>query len=240
MTKYHYSFSNNPDIYSLQLTPSVILGILKVILLITSAIFARQIYRIIFNFLVYHNQKFTDDIELIKFIHERRSDFKNAYGFYYQKQDLILDLETTQTKLETKEYQNSIESSLLNKKISQLFNRYTTDWNEQNFDVIAEYTLRPFSLSPKNNFDLVYKCKIQEIKPIKFEIKEELKRFIVQINGEIVNFKLNSQGYVISGEAAPRLFSEYWDVALDANNKAYIVSIYQIRNSDRIYDKENF
>jgi len=217
VTKYHYSFSNNPDIYSLQLTPSVILGILKVILLITSAIFARQIYRIIFNFLVYHNQK-----------------------FYYQKQDLILDLETTQTKLETKEYQNSIESSLLNKKISQLFNRYTTDWNEQNFDVIAEYTLRPFSLSPKNNFDLVYKCKIQEIKPIKFEIKEELKRFIVQINGEIVNFKLNSQGYVISGEAAPRLFSEYWDVALDANNKAYIVSIYQIRNSDRIYDKENF
>ena len=48
----------------------------------------------------------------------------------------------------------------------------------------------------------------------------------------VTNFKLNKKGYVIRGQATPRSFTEYWDVALDANNKAYIVSIYQIKKSD--------
>ena len=234
MTKYHYSLWNNPDTYSIQLTPQVILGMLKIILLFAIPIFARQIYRIIFNLLVYRNQEFTDDIKLIEFIQKYRYDFKNSYGFYYQKHDCILESEPIQAKLDPQEYQDFIEKSLLIEKVSELFYRYLKDWNEKNFDAISDYTLRPFSLVQKNNFDLVYNCQIQNIEPRKFEIKEELKRFIIQINGELINFKLNAQGYITRGQAIPRLFTEYWDIALDTDNKAYIVFIYQTTKNDRI------
>ena len=63
-----------------------------------------------------------------------------------------------------------------------------------------------------------------------FEIREELKRFLVQINGKTISFQIRDRRYVLSGRSQLRHFTEYWDIALGANNKGYIVAICEIQN----------
>ena len=58
-------------------------------------------------------------------------------------------------------------------------------------------------------------------------MRKDLKRFIMQINGQMINFKVCPKGYVVSGKPEPLLFTEYCDVALDADNKCYLVTIHQ-------------
>ena len=237
MTKYHYSLRNNSDIYSLQLTPKVILGWSKVVFLLLLIIYCKKVYRLIYNFFVYRNKVFTNDDKLINFSSNIESGFKNAYAINYQEKDMILPLEEVENELATKEYEYLIEQSILVEKVSELFAIYLQDWLNKDFKSISEYTLRPFSLKQKeiylpscgNNFDLVYDYKISEIKPLKFEIKEELQRFIIQINGKIINFNLNVQGYVVNGQPKYRPFTEYWDIAFGANHQPYIVDIYQVK-----------
>jgi|GEM_PF-3343442 len=150
---------------------------------------------------------------------------------------MILILEEVEEELAATEYEYLIKKSTLVEKASELFTTYLQDWLSKDFEAIAKYTLRPLSLKQKeiyfpgcgNNFDLVYDCKIFEIKPLKFEVKEELQRFIIQINGEIINFNLDVQGYVVSGQPKYRPFTEFWDIAFGANYKPYIVDIYQVK-----------
>lgn len=71
---------------------------------------------------------------------------------------------------------------------------------------------------------------MSEIVPLKFEIREELKRFVVQINGEMSRFRVSDKGYVLSGKPQLRYFTEYWDIALEKNNKSYIVDIYRFKD----------
>ena len=237
MTKYHYSFRNNSDIYSLQLSPQVILGLLKVVFLLLLIIYWKKVYRLIYNFFVYRNKVFTNDNELIEFTSKIEPNFKNAYAINYQEKDRILTLEEVEKELAVTEYEYLIKKSILVKKASELFATYLQDWVNKDFEAIAKYTLRPFSLKQKeiyfpscgNNFDLIYDCKIFEIKPLRFEVKEELQRFIIQINGEIINFKLDIQGYVVSGQPKYRPFTEYWDIAFGVDYQPYIVYIYQVK-----------
>ena len=46
----------------------------------------------------------------------------------------------------------------------------------------------------------------------------------------MINFKLSPEGYITSGQPEPRYFTEYWDVALDADNKCSLVTIHQVEN----------
>lgn len=237
MTKYHYSFRNNLDIYSLQLSPQEILGLLKVVFLLLLIIYWKKACRLIYNFFVYRNTVFTNNDKLIEFASKIELNFKNAYAINYQERDMILTLEEVKEELAATEYEYLIEKSTLVEKASGLFATYLQDWLNKDFEAIAKYTLRPLSLKQKeiyfpscgNNFDLIYDCKIFEIKPLKFDVKEELQRFIIQINGEIINFKLDVQGYVVSGQPKYRPFTEYWDVAFGADYQPYIVYIYQVK-----------
>ncbi|WP_206757595.1 hypothetical protein, partial [Nostoc sp. FACHB-888] len=49
--------------------------------------------------------------------------------------------------------------------------------------------------------------------------------FRVQVNGKMTNFAISSEGYVLSGEPFPRLFSEYWDISVNSSGKWYLVNI---------------
>ena len=221
MSKYYYSVRENADIYSIHLSPKVILGLLEVLTIIIAISCWRQLY----NFIIYANKKFTKDDALINFVTEIQPNFKNAYSLNYQQQDRLIPLETDRLELATEEYKHSIDKTILISKTYELFTSYIKDRIKKNFSSIRKYTLEPFSFQ-QNHFDLVYSCRIFKIIPIKFEIREELKRFVMQINGEMINFKVSSRGYILSGQPEPRLFTEYWDIALDIDNKCYIVTIY--------------
>ena len=107
----------------------------------------------------------------------------------------------------------------------------------RDFESIKEYTLEPFKSRHKylgdrsvnQKIDITYSYKLSEIVPLNFEIREELKRFVIQINGEMIRFQISDKGYVLSGQPQLRYFTEYWDIALEMNNKSYIVGIYKIK-----------
>ncbi|MGD1920766.1 MAG: hypothetical protein ACFCAD_18905 [Pleurocapsa sp.] len=226
MSKYYYSFDDKADAYSIYLSPQLLLGWLKLITAFLVIIFWKRLYIFFYNIIIYSNQKFTDNNDLAKFITDIQPNFKNAYSIKYQKSDRLTAQEEIESELEAVKYDHLINKDTLVEKVNQLFYNYQRDRINNNLELIKEYTLQPFS-SKQNNFDLVYNCKISQIEPLKFEIREELKRFVVQINGKAVNFKLSQKGYVISGQATSRSFSEYWDVGLDTNNKCYLVTIYK-------------
>ena len=221
MSKYYYSLRENADIYSIHLNPKVILGLLQVLTIIVAIFSWRQLY----NFTVYGNKKFTQDEAIINFVTEIQPNFKNAYSLNYRQSDRILPLETTQLELASKEYQQQIETAILISKTRDLFASYIDNCRKKDFSSIRKCTLQPFSFQ-QSHFDLVYKYQIFKIIPLKFEMREELKRFVMQINGEIINFKLSPRGYITSGRSQLRSFTEYWDIALDADNKCYLVTIY--------------
>ena len=105
---------------------------------------------------------------------------------------------------------------------------------------MTDYINEPFyrtqkEISKRNfgdNFDIVYNCRLSHIVPIDIELAEEKNFFRVQINGEMINFKLSPAGYILSGKPYYRSFSEYWDIKLTPNKQCYLVNISQVK-SDR-------
>lgn len=79
-----------------------------------------------------------------------------------------------------------------------------------------------------DNFDIVYDCRFTQIEPIDIELEEYQYFFRVQINGEMINFKLSPTGYILNGKPYHRSFSEYWDVKLTLTQKCYLVNISQV------------
>lgn len=225
MSKYYYSFRDNADAYSIYLSPQVVLGWFKLITAFLIIIFWRKIYSCLYNLAFYTNKTFTDNEKLIKYISSIQPNFKNAYSIKYKKSDRLVAQEEIQSELAIIEYKHLINRNTLIEEIKQLFHQYQQDIVDNNFVSIKGYTLHPFDLK-QNNFDIIYDYNLSQIVLLKFEIREELKRFVVQINGQVINFKLSQKGYVISGQPIKRAFTEYWDIALDANNKCYLVTIY--------------
>ena len=225
MSKYYYSFRDNADFYSIHLSSQVIIVWLKFLTVFLVIFFWQQIYIFIYNSFIYTNKKFTEDRDLIEFINNIQPNFQNAYSLIYTKRDRLPEREEIQSEIQTINYEYLIDKDTLIEKIKQLFNQYQQDIVNKKFKAIREYTLEPFSFQ-QNNFDIIYDVDLSKIIPIQFEMREELKRFLVQINGEAINFKISQKGYVISGQSTARAFTEYWDIALDANNKCYLVNIY--------------
>ena len=103
----------------------------------------------------------------------------------------------------------------------------------KNFSAISEYSLEPFKSKHQylgnekvtKTIDIVYRYKLSEITPLNFAVREELKRFLVQINGETIGFQVNKRGYVTRGRSQLRRFTQYWDVALNISDKIYLVTI---------------
>ncbi len=100
---------------------------------------------------------------------------------------------------------------------------------------MTEYILEPFYSRQKqifqkglgNNFDIVYACKLSKIIPLEFKKKEEKEQciFRVQINAEMIDFKVSVEGYILRGEPYSRSCSEYWDIGLDSENNWYLIKI---------------
>ena len=239
--KYYYSFHQTKDAYAIYLSPQVIRGLLQVLLLILAIIFLLFYRQYLYNFLIYKNNKFTEDRELLYFVKQYCPHFKNAYSISYRRNNIFLDREENQTELLEEKYKESVGKEIVIEKALWLFNRYQQDLMTKNFKAIAQYSLEPFKsrhqyLGDRNTnrqIDIRYNYKISEIVPLNFEIREELKRFIVQINGEIVAFKISDLGYVLKGQSPLYSFTQYWDIALDTNNKSYIVTICQIKDEIR-------
>ena len=234
--KYYYTFHKTGDAYAISLTPKVIIGLLQVLIILFVIVILIFYWRQLYNFLIYNNKKFTEDSKLIDFTENICPNFQNAYSINYTQDDDFLKQEEPQSELEEAKYKHLVSKEILIKKVSWLFDQYQQDRMARNFELIKEYTLEPFKskykyISSQNsdiNLNIRYKCKLSKIIPLNFEIREELRRFIIQINGEMISFKVSQKGYVLSGKSQLRYFTEYWDIALNADNKSYIVTIYKI------------
>ncbi|MGV2827492.1 Hint domain-containing protein [Myxosarcina sp. GI1(2024)] len=114
--------------------------------------------------------------------------------------------------------------------------QYQRDWTTKNFSSMTDYINEYFYTKQKeifksnfgNNFDIIYDCRLSQIIPIDIELEEYQCFFRVQINGEMINFKLSPTGYIFSGKPYHRSFGEYWDVKLTLTQKYYLVNISQV------------
>lgn len=241
---YHYDYRDyyhNDEIDKIKNkafpTEEKVVGSLIVLVILATGIFSLLYWRQLYNLVVYKKKKFSDNGELIKFVSNINSRFKNAYSLYYVKDEQLWLQEEKQTEIEEFRYSCVISKKILVEKVRCLFDRYQKDWTNKDFRAIEQYTFEPFKSQQREiyhqscgeNIDIVYDCQLSAVVPIQFEMREDLKRFVMQINGQMINFKISPRGYVISGKSEHRLFTEYWDVALDAENKCYLVIIHQVQ-----------
>ena len=235
--KYYYTFDKTRNAYAIPLTSKVFIGWLKV-LIILFAIYLLIIYwRQVCNLLIYKNRQFTDDSELIEFTNKLCCSFQNAYSINYIDNDIFGEQDEIQLGLDPSEYQHLISKDKILSRASWLFDRYQQFLMSKDFDLIKDYTLEPFKSKQKylcsslnSSLEIRYNYKIPEIIPLNFEIREELMRFLVQINGEMIRFEVSKSGYILSGEPRSRSFTEYWDIALDPNDKYYIFAICEAKD----------
>ena len=236
-SKYYYTFRKTNDFYALHLSNQVALGLLKVIMILIAILIMALYQRQLYNTLFLKIKKFTEDEKLIDFAKHICPDFQNTYSINYIQNDNLLEQEEAQLELEESKYQSFVSKEVLITKASWLFDQFQQDRTNSDFESIKEYTLEPFKSKYKyigdrsvnQKVDITYSHNLSEIIPLKFEIREELKRFVVQINGEMIRFQVSDKGYILGGQPQLRYFTEYWDIALEMNNKSYIVGIYKIK-----------
>lgn len=132
-------------------------------------------------------------------------------------------------------YDGIISRSELVDRLTQLFVRYQADWTRKNFDAMIEYIEPEFYAKQAQifvnefgeNFDIIYHPEILEIIPISYDCSSPQHIFQIQIDAQMINFEISTEGYIISGEAYPRSFSEYWMIAVD-DKKCVLMGIDQI------------
>ncbi len=231
--KYYYSFQQTDDAYAIYLSSQVIVGLLKVWLSIFALIILLFYKRQFYNLIFYKRKKFIEDDRTVDFIKQFCPNFQNAYSINYVRDDDLLEQEEARVELPASEYQHLVSQEIIIEKASYLFDRYQQDLRSRNLKSIKEYSLEPFRAKHKyisdrninNRINIRYNYKLSEIIPLNFEVREELNRFLVQINGEIISFQVSDEGYVLSGEPQLRYFTQYWDIALGAENIGYIIAI---------------
>ena len=190
----------------------------------------------IFNFIIFFNKKFTEDTELIKFATELNSNFKNKYSIWYSKDNQVWQEISPQNELDESKYQHLITKGQLVEQVANLFFQYQYDWTVKDFKSMTKYIQEPFYSQQKqileknlrNNFDVVYNCRLSQVVPLELEIEEERCFVRVQVNGEMINFQLSETGHILSGTFHPRSFSEYWDIRLTSEKKCYLINISQV------------
>ncbi len=213
-------------------------GFLKALIILISGLFCFIYWQQIYNFIIYTGKDFTKDKQLIEFTTEINPNFTNKCSIWYVKDDQIWQQIPPQAEVAESEYQHIVSKTELIKRVSNLFLQYQHDWTNKNFPSMTDYINEPFYKTQKeifkrnfgDNFDIVYDCRLSQIVPIDIELKEDRYFFRVQINGEMINFKLSPTGYVLSGKPYYRSFSEYWDVKLTPDKQCYLVNISQVNN----------
>ena len=190
----------------------------------------------IYNLIRFSGQKFTDDLELIKFVTNINANFKNKFSIWYVKDDQIWQEIAPKTEFPESQYQHHVSKTELLQQVANLFFRYQHDWTVKDFESMSEYIVEPFYSQQKqifknnfgNNFDIVYASQLSLVIPIWFEEQEDQCIFRVQINAEMINFKVSVNGYILKGKPDACSFSEYWDIGLDSENNWYLIKITQV------------
>ena len=217
------------------ITEKNFLGFLQALALLTAGLSTVLYWQQIYNFITYTGKKFTEDDELIEHTKNINPRFQNKYSIWYAPDNQIWQQQPPQTELSQTKYQHFISKVELIEKAKTLFIQYQQDWTNKDFQSMKQYIGdRFYNLQTKifhqnygKNFDIVYDCNLSAIVPLDIEIRADKYFFRVQINGEMINFKLSSDGYILSGEAYHRSFSEYWDIKLTPDKQCYLVNINQ-------------
>ena len=218
------------------ITEKNFLGFLQASVILISGLSCIFFWQQIYNFFIYFNRKFTEDSELIKLAENINPNFKNKYSIWYSKDDQIWQQVSPQAEVSESEYRDFIDRSELLERVETLFIEYQQDWTNKDFESMRRYVQEPFYTTQKkifnrnygSNSDIVYDCCLSSIVPIDIELESDKCFLRLQINGEMINFKLAPEGYILSGKADRRSFSEYWDIKLNPDKQCYIVNINQV------------
>ena len=211
------------------------LGFIQALIILISGLSCILFWQQIYNLIIYTDKKFTDDQGLIEFTQDINPDFSNKYSMWYCRDDQLWQQVPSAIEVSESEYQHFISKAELIEKARTLFLQYQRDWTYKEFSVMKQYILEPFYTTQKeifhrnygNNFDIVYDCRLSLIIPLDIELQADKYFFRLQINGEMINFKLSPKGYILSGKSEPRSFSEYWDLKLMPDKQCYLVNISQ-------------
>ncbi|NER78991.1 MAG: hypothetical protein F6K42_05310 [Leptolyngbya sp. SIO1D8] len=217
--------------------PGFMLSLLLLVLGSIPFAFLREIY----NAIRFKNTLFTEDSDLIEFTTNINENFANAYSVRYAQDDEPWIKIRPSQEIAATEYQHFISRAELIDAAYQLFIKYQNDWAEKNFEGMLEYIDQPFYESQKkiflndfgDNFDIVYQPKLDAVVPLSCHQQGENYIFKFQINAELINFSLSPKGYVLSGEAYPRSFTEYWKIRIDSAKRCYLMDI------DKLYEFSN-
>ncbi|ESA33235.1 hypothetical protein N836_22855 [Leptolyngbya sp. Heron Island J] len=223
---------------------SLPLSLLFLVLGLIPFAFLREIY----NLIRFNNKSFTDDPELIEFTRNINQDFKNVYSARYAKANEPWVNVAPSQELAATAYQDVIDKAELIDLTSQMFAQYQRDWTEKKFNAMANYIDRPlYDMQTRffkdvfgKSFDIVYRPTLQAVVPLSCNQQEDSHLFKLQINAEIINFAVSSQGYVLSGEAYPRAFTEYWTIRINVDQQCSLVDIEQFHNLPKAIDYSVF
>ncbi|MDJ0574137.1 MAG: Hint domain-containing protein [Xenococcaceae cyanobacterium MO_234.B1] len=214
-------------------------GFLKALTIFIVGLSCIVYWQQIYNFIIFFDKKFTEDTELIKFAIDINPNFQNKYSIWYAKDDQIWQQIAPQPELPESQYQHFISKAELTEQVSNLFIQYQHDWTIKDFESMNQYILEPFLSKQKQifkrnfgkNFDIVYDCRLSQVLPLDLKIEEGKYFFRVQINGEMINFKLSPTGYILTGKSYHRSFSEYWELKLTPEKQCYLINISQVSSN---------
>ena len=236
-----YGSSNGAVSLDAKNLPRLTLALILLVSGLTPFAFLREIY----NSIRFRNKTFTDDSDLIEFTKSINGNFKNAYSVRYAEDNEPWIKIRPSQELAAEAYQDVISKAELIDFAFQMFVQYQHDWTEKKFDEMSKYIDQPFyDIQRKvfqdefgNNFDIVYQPKLQTVVPLSYVQQDNSYIFKFQINAELINFTLSPKGYVLSGEAYPRAFTEYWKIRIDAAKHCTLTDIEKLYEFSNVTDK---
>ncbi|MEL6813675.1 MAG: polymorphic toxin-type HINT domain-containing protein [Cyanobacteria bacterium J06598_3] len=214
-------------------TLKTISGLLIPFLILTASLLPVILWREIYNGVRFFGKDFSEDAGLIAFTQQVNPNFCNRYAAICSEDNEGWESHSLLQEIDTVAYSEVVEKVSLIDQVSQIFSRYQNDWTKKNFDAMADYTMPSFheqqqSLFHKefrDNFDIVYLPKIKDLVPIRAQQSDTDFVITVQLVTAAINFEVSSKGRVLSGKPESRTFTEYWDVAVDAQKTCRLLSI---------------
>ncbi|MEM8544196.1 MAG: hypothetical protein AAGF66_09455 [Cyanobacteria bacterium P01_H01_bin.119] len=211
--------------------PGVLLSGLILSVVLLPVLFSQEI----FNFIRYRDKPFTTDLALIEYTRSINGAFKNAYSLKYANDSQIWRVDTDFEESSEVDFQSIIDRTELDKQVHDIFQRYQRDWSRKDFEQIQAYTT-PFFYSSQeqifkqnfsNSFDIVYRPELLKMVPIALKSKEDHQIIRIKILAKLVNFQVSAKGFVVSGKAESRCFTEHWDFLVDADKMLQLSEISQ-------------
>ncbi len=186
-----------------------------------------------YNFILFYGKTFTEDQKILEFTKKINPKFTNRYSTRYRNSRKVWKSIPIEERVDESEYQHLISKSELVGQVGNLFKQYHNDLANNRITEITKYfpnfketenyqSYRQY-LANKNNIS--YQPEINELGLIDFKQSVNKDLFRVQINGKMINFTISEAGYVLSGDSQLKMFSEYWDIQLDADRRFYLKEI---------------